>query len=59
MVESPNAAKVDDVYSSLASVEVNSRFGGGGAVFGERKYGNWSLVERSVPFWLECLVGEE
>ena len=42
----PKAVKVDVLYLSLASEDVKSRLGGGGAISGERKTGNWILVER-------------
>ena len=43
----PKAAKVDVSYLSLASEDVKSRLGGGGAVFRKRKMvvGFWWRVE--------------
>ena len=40
----PNVVKVEVLYLSLASGDVRSRLGGGGAVFWERENGNCSLV---------------
>ena len=47
----PKAVNVDVLYLSLASEDVKSRLGGGGAVFGERKNGNWILVESRKWRW--------